>query len=77
MAVCGLTTTDNPFNPLTDYDNWNAFDQRKGYGTASYLARLCQINADMSPDEVEDAIEEAVDKIVALNLTGNYKKVTL
>lgn len=77
MAICGLTTEDNPFDPLTDYDNWNAFDQRKGYGTASYLARMANITADMTPEEQERIVEEAVDKIVALNLTGNYKKVTL
>ena len=77
MAICGLTTEDNPFNPLTDYDNWNAFDQRKGYGTASYLARMVSIDADTTPEESEQLIEEAIDKIVALNLTGNYKKVTL
>lgn len=77
MAICGLTTEDNPFDPLTDYDNWNAFDQRKGYGTASYLARMVSIDADTTPEEAEKLVEEAIDKIVALNLTGNYKKVTL
>ena len=77
MAICGLTTEDNPFDPLTDYDNWNAFDLRKGYGTASYLARMVSIDADTTPEEAEKLVEEAIDKIVALNLTGNYKKVTL
>lgn len=77
MAICGLTTEDNPFDPLTDYDNWNAFDQRKGYGTAAYLARMVNITADTTQEEQEQLVEEAIDKIVALNLTGNYKKVLL
>lgn len=77
MAICALSTEDNPFNPITDYDNWANFDQSHGYNSASYLARMVKIDQTMSEEEVENAIEDAVDRIVKLNLTGNYKKVTL
>jgi hypothetical protein len=75
--ICAISTTDNPFNPLTQYENWNAYDTLKGYNLGSLLARLVRDGPDMSPDDEEDAIEEAVDKIVAMNPTGNCKKVVL
>lgn len=75
--ICAISTTDNPFNPFTQYENWNAYDTFKGYNLGSLLARLVRDGSDMSPDDEEDAIEEAVDKIVAMNPTGNCKKVVL
>lgn len=37
-----LTTTDNPFNPFEDFDNWYYFDTdiRRQYQTCSYLERV-------------------------------------
>jgi len=71
-----VTTTDNPFNPLTDFDRWLEFDEGKGYNTCQYLARVC-VSTDALSDELEEqAIEEAVDDIVSYNLLGIYKKVT-
>ena len=35
-----VTTKDNPFDPFEDYDEWNRYDQDKGYNTQSYLSRL-------------------------------------
>lgn len=76
MANAAITTTDNPFDPFTDFDNWNNYDTSKGYHSASILARLANIHSGMSPDDMEKAVEEAVDKMVKYNFTGNYKKVT-
>jgi hypothetical protein len=71
-----VTTTDNPFNPLTDFDRWYAFDTQKGYNTCSYLARITPNTDELSEEDEEDVIENAVDDIVKLNLIGIYKKVT-
>jgi hypothetical protein len=76
MAVA-LTTEDNPFNPITDFDRWKAFDEQSGYFSSQYLARLVKIDDSMSDDQIEDEIEQCVDRICALNLTGNYKKVKM
>ena len=31
MRQTMITTKDNPFNYFTDFDNWYAFDEQKGY----------------------------------------------
>lgn len=77
MARVAITTEDNPFDPFSDFDNWNNYDTTKGYHSASILARLANVHRGMTEKEIEEAIEEAVDKMVKYNFTGNYKKVTL
>lgn len=70
-----LTTSDNPYDPFDQFEEWNSFDMSKGYHTLSYLARVCQLSEHQSNfDEVDD-IERVIDEIVELNLTGNYVKV--
>ena len=31
-----LTTTDNPYNPLIMYEEWDQYDRQKGYFTKGY-----------------------------------------
>ena len=38
--TCMITTIDNPYNPFTQFDEWYAFDEGKGYCTSGYLARI-------------------------------------
>jgi len=64
----GLTTSDNPYNPLTDYDRWEAFDRQMGYGTNEYLARVTRTTHDYGEDTYTEDIERSIDEIVALNL---------
>ena len=67
-----LSTTDNPFNPWTHYDQWFDWDTSRGYNTASYLATIVQIinaNGRVSDDE---ALALAIDDILEFNITGNY-----
>ena len=71
-----LTTTDNPHNPFDDYPAWFSFDARRGYHTASFLARLVVTSENISDADQRLAIEQAIDEIVAENITGLYKKVT-
>jgi len=63
-----LTTSDNPYNPLTDYDRWESFDRQKGYGTNEYLARIVRTTHDFGDDVYSNDIERAIDEIVKLNL---------
>lgn len=72
-----LTTLDNPFNPVTQFDEWNTWDMAHGYYTLAYLARICFVSNDMSePDQVA-ATEAAIDEIVSMNINGMYTKVVV
>lgn len=76
MAVA-ITTIDNPYNPITDFDNWYRFDEESGYHTCAYLARLTN-NSDLLTDQEEsDDIESAIDEIVQNDFLGVYKKIKL
>ena len=75
MAEVFLTTLDNPYDYFTQFDEWYAFDISKGYNTCNYLARIALTSTDMSDSDYEKAVEDAVDDIVRLNITGNYKKI--
>lgn len=71
-----ITTVDNPFNPFTQFDDWYAFDEQKGYHTSEYLARLTYTSDDLSDDLNEAAIDKAIDEIIEWNLLGIYRKYT-
>ena len=70
-----LTTIDNPFNPFDQFDEWFAYDVSKGYHTCSYLARIAKTSDELSPQDEDLAIEQAIDEIVRLNVLGIYRKV--
>ena len=71
-----VTTVDNPFNPFTEFDEWYGFDRDHGYNTCEYLARIALTSDELSDDANAQAINDAVDEIVRLNINGMYKKVT-
>lgn len=84
-----ITTSDNPYDPFTQSDEWDAWDRTHGwhmnpdgsiglgYFTASYLARVADVaEYGLSPAQYNRACNDAYDEIVALNLTGNYVKVS-
>ena len=67
MRVTMVTTTDNPYDPFTQFDQWYAFDTIQGYNTCSYLARIAKTSPELSPMDQAIAVEEAVDEIVDMN----------
>ncbi len=75
MSAVFVTTEDNPYDFFEEFDNWYEFDTSKGYDTLNYVARIAQTDSDMSEKEYEDAVEQAVNDIVRLNITGNYIKI--
>jgi len=75
VAVTFVTTLDNPYDYFTQFDEWYAFDTEKGYNTCAYLARIAKTSKEMSEADYEQAVNDAVDEIVRLNITGNYKKI--
>lgn len=71
-----LSTTDNPFNPYTEWEQWYAYDVAAGYHTSAYLARIVVTSHNLSEADQDLAITQAIDEIVEFNLTGNYIKVS-
>lgn len=71
-----LTTVDNPFDPFTQFDEWNAFDQQRGYNSLSLLARIANVSDDLSEPDYNLEIEHAIDEIVEINASGLHKKVS-
>lgn len=78
--VCILTTIDNPFDPFEQFTSWFLFDAEKGYKCCSILDRILtknNVNTDeLSEDEVNEAVEQAIDEIIAHDFTDTYIKVT-
>ena len=70
-----LTTTDNPFNPFTQYDDWLSFDEDRGYFTNGLLARIVRSSDELSEADQDLAVEIAIDEIVSEDRVGFYKKV--
>lgn len=76
MIESMLTTVDNPYNPFDDWDLWYKWDERAGYHTTSFLARVVQTSDELSEADQHLAIEQAIDEIVRENVTGMFRKVT-
>lgn len=70
-----LSTSDNPFNPYAEWEQWYAHDTAAGYHTSAYLARVVVTSSDLSEADQELAIKDGIDEILEMNLTGNYIKV--
>jgi hypothetical protein len=70
-----ITTKDNPYDPINDFDSWFRFDEDKGYHTCSYLARIANTTSDMSNEEIERATEAAIDEIIKYDFLGIYRKI--
>ncbi len=75
MVESMLTTTDNPFDPFTQYDEWNAYDVAAGHHTSSLLARIVKSSHELSEADQSLAIELAIDEIVRENVSGVHRKV--
>jgi hypothetical protein len=77
MVLHMLTTVDNPFDPLTQWDEWLSYDEAAGYYTNNYLARIARLSPDLSDADERLAIEQAIDEIVEENVNGLYRKIEI
>lgn len=89
MADVMLTTTDNPWNPFTNFEEWYAFDEGHHYCTCGLIARFSSQTETDSDEEAEEDRVQAIDRVLELfpfgplgfenDSNGNkiyYKKVT-
>ena len=75
MSKCALTTFDNPFNPITEFDKWFMYDEDQGYQSSAYLARIARTSNQLSDEENDAEIERAIDEIIKHDFLGVYTKV--
>lgn len=76
-----LTTVDNEFDPFDSFSEWYSRDlelarQQSRRPTAGYLAIIMANSDDVSDNEFNQVMNDAIDEIVELDLSGTFKKVT-
>ena len=69
-----LSTIDNPFDPINDFDNWLMFDLDNHYYSCSLLMRFAYINNEFSDPENDHEIERAIDEIIKIDPTNKFVK---
>ena len=65
-----ITTTDNPFNPFTEWDEWYFYDLSKGYSTCERLDRLSNTSSQLSDELNNEELEQAIDQLVEIGAVG-------
>ena len=70
-----ITTTDNPYNPQTDFQQWYLYDVNNGYNTCDYLGRIVKDSEELSDEEKEIENERAIDEIIKYDFMNIYKKI--
>lgn len=70
-----LTTVDNPFDPFTQWDEWFAWDAAAGYHTPGLLARIARQSSELSEGDQHQAVQDAIDECVSMNVLGVLRKV--
>ena len=76
-----LTTIDNEWDPFDNFAEWCQRDeelaiQQNRRSCSGYLAQIAACSDDISDNEFNQVMNDAIDEIVALDLSGTFKKVT-
>jgi hypothetical protein len=77
-----LTTSDNPYDPFTQFDNWYSFDTEKGYNTCSLISRFAKTSINLTDEVNDELIDHAYNEIIHISPTVLgfkdvfYKKVS-
>ena len=72
---CAITTVDNPYDPIDNFNEWFLFDIEKGYNTCGYLARIAKTSEQLSDSENDEEIEKAINEIIKYDFMNLYKKI--
>ena len=73
---CLITTVDNPFDPVTQFDQWYQFDVSHGYRSCELLDRVAKVSNAYSQAEYNRGIENAIDDIINTLPDGKmWKKI--
>lgn len=76
MRKVALSTSDNPFNPIKEYERWLQFDLDHGYNSNQFVANIIDDYDDlMNQKQVTYEKELAIDNIIRLFPGKNFIKV--
>ena len=67
-----LTTFDNPFNPFVDFRSWYMFDCEKEHYTSSRLARIAEVDSEMTEREINAEKERAMQLITKYDFENKF-----
>lgn len=67
-----LTTFDNPYNPFVDFSSWYMFDCESEHFACSRLARIADINSEMTEKEIDAEKERAMKLITKYDLENIF-----
>lgn len=78
--IVALTTIDNPFDPINDFNRWFSTDLQLSVinhrrDTCSMLALFARTSEKFSTFENTNEIEKAIDEIIKYDDLGIYKKI--
>lgn len=59
-----LTTTDNPYDPFTEFASWWRYDIDHGYNSSAVLARIARLSDALTEEETEAETKRAIDEII-------------
>lgn len=76
MKIFMLTTIDNPFDPFTEWDEWLMYDNEHDYYSCNKLARFANTSDELTEEENNKEIENAIDEIILNDPTNMFIKVT-
>ena len=69
-----LTTDDNPYDPFTQWEDWDAYDRAQGYHTTALLARIVRTSHELPEAVQSQAIEDGIDDFLEVIVTGTDAK---
>lgn len=65
MANCMLSTSDNPYNPYTHFNQWFIYDEMNHYRSCELLGREVRLSDQLSSNEIENENERAINEIIS------------
>ena len=78
-----VTSSDNPYDPFTEWDRWYKTDMQLGYNLPAYVARdpdVACLPSDAPPAVLQRALLKSIDAICKFQLTNKedvyFKKVS-
>lgn len=75
MIKVGVTTLDNMFDPIDDFDHWWNEDRRLQHLTCERLSILGQFGDDLSPLDEMQEMERTIDRMIKLFPHEGYRKI--